>query len=797
MEIWAWVHQRTDQLRDMGQDRLADIIEEIPTAANESRHDAVEALVPEGLALARSLKDAWVEVFLRHWLLQSRVLHRHDVSDGLQGAVEALDFAHNDNTKDCPQSVCTVQDICAAQGIVDGPGHVDDRLAICTETLARIDPSWPCFGCISAEQASALVDGERWSELDAFCRTQVARADDASDVFALNHALARSLIRQGRYDEARAIVDGTAVFGRRGARQRDQQLLEAWLACATGDLAQAHAKLPDIDTLDGSDIGSWTEVALGLARQGALDNTAAMGRALREHTLTLCRHDSRHATAMMLVHGAELALLRGQPAIARLNIVDAQAARERVKRKDIVDGALELVRQQLVAVERDHVVVPFDLDIGLQAQLDRREPETAIARLTATMSLVADDAVAAQVATELAAAYAAAGFAEHAERVVASARERFPHQLDLLQTQLVLWRQRGDENALRASLSVPFPERRLVLLELALLDEDRGRFAAAAETIAAITDTNATDVDAADIHARVLRSANDHHAALVVIARTIAALGERADAPEARALHWERSLCATLVDDHDTARAAAAALGFVFEGTGPIDEPIAWCRIRSVDDKGRSVERVAVRNGPVTARITARLEAKLPPVYGDIVVFVPAPVGESAGPPDEEGRLQRVFTYPALRVLKPGLARSFDLDGFHPGDAAIEALMAAVAPHASISRHSDPGYRLPLLAGMPAHVVNDDDDDVDIDVVDVVDDEEAAHSDDLLTRPGLYLALLVPEPTTPLAPLLEIVLQQLATWPRPMTCRSLLAAVHGTDDARVIQQQALADALQL
>ena len=120
MDVWAWVNDRIDELNDNGNERLAAIMEEVPTAATDNRHDAVEALVPEGIALANSINDAWIGVYLRHWLLQSRILHRHDVSTGMQIAIDALDLAHDDKTRDCPQSVCTVQDVCSAWGIVDG-----------------------------------------------------------------------------------------------------------------------------------------------------------------------------------------------------------------------------------------------------------------------------------------------------------------------------------------------------------------------------------------------------------------------------------------------------------------------------------------------------------------------------------------------------------------------------------------------------------------------------------------------------------------------------------------------------
>jgi hypothetical protein len=158
MDIWRWVGQVGYDLRDAGHHRLAEIIDDLPPAVCYGRHEAAEAMVPEGLALARGLDLPWVEVFLRHWLAQSRLAHRRDVSSGLAEVIDLLDFAHQESARECPQSICVTQDVCIAYGALDGPGYGEERLAAAVEAMARIDVSWPCFGCISSEQASALLD---------------------------------------------------------------------------------------------------------------------------------------------------------------------------------------------------------------------------------------------------------------------------------------------------------------------------------------------------------------------------------------------------------------------------------------------------------------------------------------------------------------------------------------------------------------------------------------------------------------------------------------------------------------
>lgn len=97
-------------------------MEWLPTYTCDDEHEKVDALYPEGLALARGINDQWVEVFLRHWFLQSQVLHRENAKGMLDQAIALLDFSHQERTKDCPQRMCVVQDLANCYGIADGPG---------------------------------------------------------------------------------------------------------------------------------------------------------------------------------------------------------------------------------------------------------------------------------------------------------------------------------------------------------------------------------------------------------------------------------------------------------------------------------------------------------------------------------------------------------------------------------------------------------------------------------------------------------------------------------------------------
>src|SRR5262249_34373843 len=80
MDIWRSVNEVGEELAESGRVRLAELIDKIPGYVVNHEHAHLDAAVPEALALAREAKNPWLEVFLRHWNLQSRILHRHEIA---------------------------------------------------------------------------------------------------------------------------------------------------------------------------------------------------------------------------------------------------------------------------------------------------------------------------------------------------------------------------------------------------------------------------------------------------------------------------------------------------------------------------------------------------------------------------------------------------------------------------------------------------------------------------------------------------------------------------------------------
>ncbi|XEQ05759.1 hypothetical protein LPA67_06435 [Salmonella enterica subsp. enterica] len=101
------------------------------------------------------------------------------------------------------------QDLSACYENIDGPGWAAERMAVCEETIARIDPTWNCFQCLSTEYASALMDTHRHEEALAYVDKQIAAVKDSGEEYveALLSTRVDILIALQRYEEARELVE--------------------------------------------------------------------------------------------------------------------------------------------------------------------------------------------------------------------------------------------------------------------------------------------------------------------------------------------------------------------------------------------------------------------------------------------------------------------------------------------------------------------------------------------------------------------------------------------------------------
>lgn len=164
MNVWNWVWDKQNELNAAGHERLAEFIERISSDTCDNKHEAVDNYADEAIQMAKDAREPWVELFLRHWRLQSTVLHRQMPKQMVREAVSLIEFSHRPENADCPQGVCAVQDLTACYRAYDGPGYYKERMDACKETLDKITPRWSCFGCISAEYIYALYDNGDYAE---------------------------------------------------------------------------------------------------------------------------------------------------------------------------------------------------------------------------------------------------------------------------------------------------------------------------------------------------------------------------------------------------------------------------------------------------------------------------------------------------------------------------------------------------------------------------------------------------------------------------------------------------------
>ena len=65
MDIWAWVTELHTQLQEENP-RLAWLLVYVPHYVVHNDVEMVDSLIPEALALSKSMNHPWMEVYFRH-----------------------------------------------------------------------------------------------------------------------------------------------------------------------------------------------------------------------------------------------------------------------------------------------------------------------------------------------------------------------------------------------------------------------------------------------------------------------------------------------------------------------------------------------------------------------------------------------------------------------------------------------------------------------------------------------------------------------------------------------------------
>jgi tetratricopeptide (TPR) repeat protein len=658
-------------LREAGETRLADIIDALPNATVNDDHARVDAMVPEGLALAARVKNRWLEVFIRHWYLQSRVLHRVQVGSSLADAVKLVDLAHEEWARGCPQSVCAVQDLSSCYAYIDGPGFAAERLAVTEETLARIDPSWGCFQCISMEKVGALRDQGRDEEALRFIDAQIAALERAGepprDLFVAKRM--RVLDALGRTAEALAYGENTlSAEPDSRTTQRTLQTLRAKLLAGLGRMKEATEALPTAGELeqDPSEYARWAEVVALLAPAGAMPNDWHLGRTLMAFASRLSAQGAvRPAIEVWVVH-AELAIHRRAQFVAEEAVARIEALCPGLVAPGDMPAQIAALRTRVTALAAEH---DAQADRGEDACLQeaKDDPERAVDVLSrARLRFPASE----ELALTHAAALQALGEGERAGEALHSFL-RAGGGSPKTTIQLAELRLQAASAEPLAALAREVEEsaadeetRARVRFLYALRLRRDGSFAQSSRAAEALLG-GPLDYDAARLLAQNCVSAGDFVGALAALDAALAR-----GAPPGPA-DWERMTAATVLGAWDKVRASAARLEIELSGEGEVDESFGLCRIE-LPEAAADGDRVhfALRTGPVTARILEILAPGQTQIFGDVWAFDAEPLN----PPPEKDDEHHTWIYPAVRRLRQGNASAYELDGVHPGAALVRRL---------------------------------------------------------------------------------------------------------------------------
>ena len=743
MDIWNWVEKLQEDLRQAGQAQNAHLLTRLADEVSELQVDRVDALLPEARALGKALDNPWVDVYVGHWALRNRVGNRVEGESALGEAVSLFERAHREDTLECPQSICVTQDLAACYGNIDGPGWVPERIEVCDETLARIDPTWACFQCLSCEKADALLDDGRAQDALDYLKAQAdaveARGKEVFDSFP--EMQIKILLASGRADEAMVLIEQReAEVAAAGEYEPanctvPRRLSRAWALAQLGRDEEALQQLVPWSELTPNTWRLWANTVALLCSRDPARNTWDLGtrfNTIIEHFASVGAH---RLVIELAALSLELALQRGARWVAQRQLGLARTHLAQL-RQDRGAGALVagLAARIDALPEVEPLPVPAaELLAWLEArgeQQQSRDPEREAQWLLQAHAQCPDDEALAEVA---ASALNACGAQTEARALLWDFVRAHAQEDGAAAYTLMRWlTEQGDDDGLRR-----------------LADTYRGSVPVFAHWCEVQRARRVSDWPALEQAAQALLALSPgSHGARGTLARMYMETGRFSDAQacyaqlvetleDPNAAHWDHMSAASAARDWDAVRRSAAAIGMELSSQdGVVEEPWGWVIIRSLE-QGEPMEYYARRTGPVTARIVENAPANRAQQVGDWVVFDAALVHPA--PEEEEQRQHFIPTYAQVHVLeRGGFERSWLIDGAHPGEEAWNAFTeGAEAQGWQVWAHSRPDY--------------------------TVTDPDA---DDEGTLPGLLFTVAQPQGHAPLA-LHRYLQQSTANWSHP------------------------------
>lgn len=689
MDIWDWVFRLEDDLEEAGHEHASRIIEQVSTEILELNIGKAEALLPEAIALSRSLNNPWLEVYFKHWEMRNRIGNKSEGDSVLGDVVELFEFAHRDETITCPQSICVTQDLSACYANIDGPGWAEERKAVCDETFARIDPTWSCFHCLSCEYADALIDEGNPQQAFDYLQQQKAKiiavGEEVSE--AIKTFEVQALLRLNQNEQALAILEEcqAAVKGYDWpVNSQERHILKALTLAKLGKTAEAWDELPNFKSVAPRYYLSWIRAIDVLLTHEPDKNEWALGSALQEALEHFMKMGNYRKVIEVAALQIRLALARQSVWTAKRALAIANEALPKLKAPLGADQLLtELTNQISSQAANNSLPVPANelmawLEERAKHHQKGRNPEQEVELLLQAVAELPDDEPLLEITVS---ALQACNAAKEAEQLLWHFIER-NHQHESsaaynLLNGLISTNRLADIDKLAEFYQTSQPA---VALWCRIQQAFAKQELDLAKTLSQQMHELVPDY-LGPVRMLVLIAVRQQDFAA---AEKWQQLVVEKNTEDPRNDLWDLLTYSSANQNWSKAREVAQQLEIPLTSTeGVINEEWGWVRIQ-VEEQGDTLEYLAHCTGPVTAIIKEPAYANKTQRVDDWVVY---DAGQLAPvPEDEEEKKHFIPLYKLVKTLQPGdFGQSWFIDGIYPGDEAFQLLEKQI---------TDKGWRL-------------------------------------------------------------------------------------------------------
>ncbi|MFB2539256.1 heme biosynthesis protein HemY [Acinetobacter sp. c3-l95] len=756
MNIWHWLAQLESDLHDAGQAHQAKIIDDLSSHVAELEVEKCEALLPEVKALAHTLENPWLSVYIGHWEMRNRLGNKKEGETALADVVELFEFANRDDTQDCPQSICVTQDLSACYGNIDGIGWANERIAVCDETLARIDPTWACYQCLNCEKAIALLDIKQPEQALVHLQHVSQQLTDAGEDIGpgIKETLNDVSLALGKYDDVLNSIEQEEQRKREyrewknTVQPRTLRKVRALVGLGRDD--DALDALPNLSSLNDGDIFAWLKsIHPVLLRRPEL-NTWELAERVQRGLDHLSTYQAHRDTIEMAALSIELAIARQAKWVAQRQM---NIALNHLDKLRVDGGASELLatlQQQIDAMPAVELPVEASqLYAWLEQQGDEnpeqeRNPEQELIWISQARQSLPDDEYLLRLH---AIALRACGADKDAVPLLKQFVAKHPDSsvrfmlLDLLLNQM-------DSNHAIAQLAEPYKHDDELFYHWchARLAYQQDNWTQAEQSLKALLVHKDDAISARDMLAHSLMRQQKFADAAEQYLRLSELDGEDVSH------QWDYMVASSAEQNWQNVRKMALLLEIEMpedDGQRP-DENWGIVIIRYIED-GEARDYYARRLGPCHAMILENAVPKHPQHVADVVVFDPRLIYPR--PESEEEQENFIASYHMVHCIEQGNYRnSVFMDGVHPTEQQLADFKEKCQAKDWITWiHSNSEYQ----------------------VTDSEDGQEYA---------GMMMTIAVPQQVSPLQ-IHQFLLEHTADWQHAM-CWYRLAEMAGADTAK-------------